>query len=56
MAAEAMIRRGHGDAVLHWLDGYMQRLEPVPSAVSPVGNDWRNALGAVRRVAIGPGI
>ncbi len=51
MAAEAMIRRGHGDAVSHWLDGYMRRLEPVPSAVGPIGNDWRHALGDVRRVA-----
>lgn len=50
MAAEAMIRRGHGDRVSLWLDDYCRRLEPVPSPISPIGPDWREALGDVRRV------
>lgn len=50
MAVEAMIRSGQGAAVHHWLDGYMRRLEPVPGVTGPIGNDWRHALGDVRRV------
>ncbi len=51
MAAEAMVRHGHGDAVQHWLDDYVRRLEPFPRPVSPIGADWQHALGDVRRVA-----
>ncbi len=30
MAAEAMVRGGHGDLVDSWLDGYMRCLEEFP--------------------------
>ncbi len=50
MVVEAMVRHGHDDAVLQWLDGYVQRLEPFPSSSEPIGSDWRQALGDVRRV------
>jgi hypothetical protein len=51
MAAEAMVRHGHADQVQHWLDAYMRRLEEFPRGVSPIGADWREALGDLRRVA-----
>lgn len=51
MAAEAMIRRGHGERVQNWLDGYVRRLEPFPRPTGPIGSDWQEALGDVRRVA-----
>jgi Questin oxidase-like len=51
MAAEAMVRRGHGDLVSSWLDGYMRGLEEFPSGTGPIGAGWRDALGDVRRVA-----
>jgi hypothetical protein len=51
MAAEAMVRRGHGDLVGSWLDVYMRRLEEFPRGVGPIGADWREALGDPRRVA-----
>jgi hypothetical protein len=51
MAAEAMVRRGHGDLVGSWLDGYMRRLEEFPGGMSPIGADWREALGDPRRIA-----
>src|ERR1700680_3833312 len=51
MAAEAMVRRGHGDLVGSWLDGYMRRLEEFPGVISPIGADWREALGDPRRIA-----
>lgn len=51
MAAEAMVRRGHGDQVGPWLDVYMRRLEQFPQGVSPIGDGWREALGDPRRVA-----
>ena len=51
MAAEAMIRHGHGDQVGAWLDVYMRRLEEFPLGMSPIGTDWQEALGDVRRVA-----
>jgi Questin oxidase-like len=51
MAAEAMVRRGHGDQVQSWLDGYMRRLEEFPRGLGPIGTDWREALGDLRRVA-----
>lgn len=50
MVAEAIVRHGHGDAVQHWLDGYVRRLEPFPRPMSPIGADWQSALGDVRRV------
>jgi questin oxidase-like protein len=51
MAAEAMVRRGHSDRVDPWLDRYMRRLEDFPRGTSPIGSDWREALGDLRRVA-----
>jgi len=51
MAAEAMIRHGHGDQVGAWLDVYMRRLEEFPLGMGPIGADWQEALGDVRRVA-----
>ena len=32
MAAEALVRLGRPDAVGHWLDGYLRRLDGPPSA------------------------
>jgi len=51
MAAEAMVRRGHAETVHRWLDVYVRRLEDFPRGTSPVGSDWREALGDPRRVA-----
>jgi hypothetical protein len=51
MAAEAMVRGGHGDLVGPWLDGYMCRLEEFPRGISPIGDGSREALGDPRRVA-----
>src|ERR1700691_6447409 len=51
MAAEAMVRHGHSDLVGSWLDGYMRRLEEFPRGLSPIGSDWQEALGDLRRVA-----
>ena len=51
MAAEAMVRRGRADTVHRWLDIYVRRLEEFPRGTSPVGADWREALGNPRRVA-----
>jgi hypothetical protein len=51
MAVEAMVRRGHADRVHHWLDGYLKRLDDLPSASSAIGADtWREALGDGRRI------
>jgi hypothetical protein len=51
MAAEAMVRHGHGDLVGSWLDGYMRRLEEFPRGLGPIGSGWPGALGDLRRVA-----
>jgi hypothetical protein len=51
MAAEAMVRRGHSDLVDSWLDRYMRRLEEFPRGLSPIGSDWQEALGDLRRVS-----
>jgi hypothetical protein len=51
MVAEAMVRRGHGDAVGSWLDVYMRRLEEAPRGMGPIRADWREALGDPRRIA-----
>ncbi len=51
MAAEAMIRRGHAGQVQSWLDAYVRRLEEFPRGLGPIGSDWQEALGDVRRVA-----
>lgn len=51
MAAEAMARHGHGDAVGRWLDDYVKRLEDFPRGSGPIGADWRGALGDPKRIA-----
>jgi hypothetical protein len=51
MAAEAMVRHGHSDLVGSWLDVYMRRLEEFPRGLGPIGSDWQDALGDLRRVA-----
>ena len=51
MAAEAMVRHGHSARVDSWLDRYMRRLEEFPRGLSPIGPDWQEALGDLRRVA-----
>lgn len=51
IAAEALVRHGHHNAVNPWLDGYLLRLEEFPRGLSPIGTDWRAALGDERRVA-----
>jgi hypothetical protein len=51
MAAEALVRHGHGDLVTSWLDEYMLRLEEFPRGTGPIGADWQQALGDPRRIA-----
>ncbi|MFD6419853.1 questin oxidase family protein [Streptomyces sp. NPDC060194] len=52
MAVEAMVRHGHGGSVHRWVDAYVRRLEDAPRGLAPVTEeDWREALGDVRRVA-----
>ena len=51
MVAEAMVRHGHGHVVNHWLDVYTSRLEEFPRGIGPIGSDWQDALGDLRRVA-----
>lgn len=51
MAAEAMVRHGHGDEVNRWLDGYMRRLDEFPRGTGPIGAGWQEALGDPRRIA-----
>src|SRR6266516_6267006 len=51
MAAEDMVRHGHAGSVHRWLDGYMRRLEEFPRGSTPIGEDWREALGDPCRVA-----
>jgi hypothetical protein len=52
MAAEALVRLGRADAVGHWLDGYLRRLDEAPRASDRVTDEnWRAALGRMNRVA-----
>jgi hypothetical protein len=52
MAAEAMVRLGRAGDVEGWLDGYIQRLDGVPSTTGRITDEtWREALGEPRRVA-----
>ncbi|WP_225840100.1 questin oxidase family protein [Streptomyces sp. NK08204] len=51
MAAEALVRHGHGGRVHRWLDRYMDRLDDLPRGVSPLtADEWRTALGDPRRL------
>jgi hypothetical protein len=52
MAAEALVRLGRADAVEHWLDTYLKRLEAAPRPSDRVTDaTWRDALGQLNRVA-----
>src|ERR1700722_18898682 len=52
MAAEALVRLGRADAVEHWLDGYLRRLDGAPRPGDRVTDaTWRDALGRLNRVA-----
>jgi hypothetical protein len=52
MAAEALVRLGRADAVEHWLDGYLKRLDPAPRPGDRITDaTWRDALGKSNRVA-----
>jgi Questin oxidase-like len=52
MAAEALVRLGRADAVEHWLDGYLRKLEERPRPTERVTDEtWRDALGELNRVA-----
>ncbi len=52
MAAEVLVRRGHEDAVGRWVDGYIRRLDELPSATGEItGESWAAALGDGRRLA-----
>lgn len=52
MAVEAMVRRGYADSVGRWVDNYTQRLVEPPRGLAVVTeDDWREALGDIRRVA-----
>jgi hypothetical protein len=52
MAAEALVRLGRADAVEHWLDGYLPRLDDAPSASDRITDaTWPQALGSLNRVA-----
>ncbi len=51
MAAESMVRRGHGRTVHRWLDDYVRRLEEMPGTTSPIDpSRWQDALGDPRRL------
>jgi hypothetical protein len=52
MAVEAMVRRGYGEIVHRWVDSYVQRLEEPPRGLEAITEqDWREALGSLKRVA-----
>jgi hypothetical protein len=51
MAVEALMRLGRQDMALSWAAKYRERLEEVPSPVTPISRtEWREALGQRRRV------
>lgn len=51
MAADALIRMEHADAVPRWVDWYSRRLEDLPQARwGLVEDDWRDALGDASRL------
>jgi hypothetical protein len=52
MGAEALVRLGRADAVEHWLDAYLKRLDSAPRPGGRVTDaTWRDALGKLNRVA-----
>src|SRR4051812_10811404 len=51
MAAEVLVRRGHGAQVPHWVDDYVVRLDELPAPSEAITEDnWREAVGDFRRV------
>lgn len=51
MAAEALVALGRSDAVAAWVDGYVGRLDPPPSARDPIPRTlWEAALGRPERI------
>ena len=52
MGAEAMVAMGRADDVVPWVEEYLPQLRPAPASVRHVSReDWREALGDIRRVA-----
>lgn len=52
MAADALIRLGHGSDVERWVDQYLQRLEDAPTSRWEIRQDeWLDALGDPSRLA-----
>lgn len=49
MVVESMWRQGSAAAIHRWTDGYLERLDPAPRAVTPIGDGWREALGETAR-------
>ncbi|MEU8075051.1 questin oxidase family protein [Catellatospora citrea] len=46
MAAEALVRHGHGDRVHAWIDGYADRLSERPRGIQRISaGQWREPLG-----------
>ena len=51
MAVEVLVRRGHEGQVGRWVDGYIRRLEDLPSVTGEITErSWPEALGEGRRV------
>jgi hypothetical protein len=51
MAVEVLVRRGRSGEVDRWVDGYVRRLDALPSGSDPVTDStWREALGDGRRL------
>ncbi len=51
MAAEVLVRRGHGDVVPAWVDRYIRRLDEMPGATGEITDaTWPQALGDGRRI------
>jgi len=51
MAADAMLRLGHGEGLRGWLAGYVRRLEPAPGPRWQITDEeWREPLGDPSRL------
>ncbi|MEP7019955.1 MAG: hypothetical protein ABI808_04845 [Pseudonocardiales bacterium] len=51
MAAEVLVRRGHGARVPRWIDAYLARLDDLPAPSEAITDEnWPAALGDFRRV------
>lgn len=51
MAADALLRLGHGDDLQGWLRGYVRRLEPAPGPRWEITDEeWREPLGDASRL------